>query len=201
MIRTGISALLAILLSTSSVQIDAQTACRAKVETFAGEKPILTLPAHYRDGIISAVLPNLKADANASGYDLNDLQPAKLARSLHYWPVPANGTDEHMWVVRFTTRQACGPHDSCSSYLIGSDAKGVRNILQDRSGSPGTSAGGAEGIAILPTGNPTHPELLFLSHISGFETAVSCFDWNGSAYRSVGCSPECAHFLDSHRPN
>jgi hypothetical protein len=201
MIRTGISALLIILLSTASIPLNAQSACRANVETFAGEKPILTLPARYRDGIIGAVLPNLKADANASGYDLNDLQPAKLAHSLYYWPIPANGTDEHMWVVRFTTRQACGPHNGCPSYLVSSNAKGVWNILQDRSGSPGTSAGGAEGIAILPTGNSTHPELLFLSHISGFETAVNCFDWNGSGYRSVSCSPECAHFLDSRRPN
>jgi hypothetical protein len=79
MIRTGISALFVILLSSPLVQLDAQTACRAKVESFAGEKPILTLPARDRDGVIGAVSPNLKADANASGYDLNDLQPSKLA--------------------------------------------------------------------------------------------------------------------------
>jgi len=188
-------------LQTAPLQLDAQRACAAKVENFADEKPILMLPNRYRDGIIGAVLPDLQAQANGSGYDLEDLRPAKLAHSLHYWPIPANSKDEHLWVVRFNTTQACGPHDGCPAYIISSNSKSVRNVLQGREASFGTSAGGAEGIAILPTGDPIHPELLFLSHISGFETGVSCFVWNGSEYRSVPCTPECAHFLDTPRPN
>ncbi len=201
MIRTGIFALVALTLQTGPLQLDAQRACPAKVDNFAGEKPILMLPNRDRDGIIGAVLPDLKAQANGSGYDPEDLRPAKLTHSLHYWPIPANGKEEHLWVVRFNTPEACGPHGSCPSYVVSSSSMGIRNVLQGREDSFGTSAGGAGGIAILPTANATHPELLFLSHISGFETAVGCFVWNGSEYRSVTCTPECAHFLDTPRPN
>jgi hypothetical protein len=197
----GIFALVALTLQTAPLQLDAQTPCPAKVENFAGEKPILMLPNRDRDGIIGAVLPDLKAQANGSAYDLKDLRPAKLVHSLYYWPVSTNGKNEHLWVVRFNTPEACGPHGSCPSYVISSSSKGIRNVLQGREASFGTSAGGAGGIAILPTTNATHPELLFLSHISGFETAVGCFVWNGSEYRSVTCTPECAHFLDTPRPN
>ena len=201
MIRTWILALFAFTLSVTALPLDAQRACAAKVESFAGEKPILALPGRYRDSIISAVLPDLKARANGSAYDLEDLQPAKLAHSLHYWPIPANSKEEHLWVVRFNTPEACGPHDSCPSFVISISSKGIQNVLQGREASFGTSAGGAGGIAVLPNANAAHPELLFLSHISGFETAVSCFVWNGSEYHSVRCTPECAHFLDTPRPN
>ena len=188
-------------LQGASLPLDAQSACPAKVESFAGEKPILTLPARDRDAIISAVRPDLKAQAIGSAYDLEDLRPARLVHSLHYWPVSQNGKKEHLWVVRFNTPEACGPHDSCPSYVISSSSKGIRNVLQGREASFGTSAGGAGAIAILPTASPSHPEVLFLSHISGFETSVGCFVWNGSEYRSVTCTPECAHFLDTPRPN
>jgi hypothetical protein len=198
MIRTGIFALLALTLPVTTLQLDAQSACAAKVENFAEEKPILTLPNQYRDGIIGAVLPDLKAQANASGYDAEDLRPAKLAHSLHYWPVFSNSQDEHLWVVRFNTPQACGPHDGCATYIISSSSKGIRNIVR---GGEGASAGGAAGIAILPTANAARPELLFLSHLSAYETAVSCFVWNRDEYHSVPCTPECAHFLDTPRPN
>jgi hypothetical protein len=201
MIRTGIFALVALTLQTAPLQLDAQTPCPAKVENFAGEKPILMLPNRDRDGIIGAVLPDLKAQAYGSGYDPEDLRPAKLAHSLHYWPIPANSKEEHLWVVRFNTTQACGPHGSCPAYVISSNSKSVRNVLQGREASFGTSAGGAGGIAILPTANATHPELLFLSHNSGFETGVSCFAWNSGEYHSVPCTPECAHFLDTPLPN
>jgi hypothetical protein len=187
-------------LHAASLQLEAQSACPAKVESFAGEKPILTLPKKYRDGILSAVLPDLRTDANASGYDLEDLRYARLADSLQYWPVSASQQNEHLWVVRYTTTQACGPHDSCPSYVVSSGSNGVRNVLKGRESSFGTSAGGASGIAILPAWNAAHPELLFLSHISGYETAVSCFIWNGGEYRSAPCAAECAHFLDSPRP-
>lgn len=195
MLRTGILALLAMTLPGASLPLDAQSACPAKVDSFADEKPILTLPARDRDGVIRAVQPDLKAQAIGSAYDLEDLRPARLVHSLHYWPVSPNGKNEHLWVVRFDTPAACGPHGSCPSYVISSSSKGIRNALQ------GTNAGGAGAIAILPSANPTHPELLFLSHISAFETAVGCFVWNGSEYRSVTCAPECAHFLDTPRPN
>jgi hypothetical protein len=195
MLRTGILALLAMTLPGASLPLDAQSACPAKVDSFAGEKPILTLPARDHDGIIRAVQPDLKAQAIGSAYDLDDLRPARLLHSLHYWPVFPNGKNEHLWVVRFNTPEACGPHGSCPSYVISSSSKGIRNVLQ------GTNAGGAGAIAILTTANPTHPELLFLSHISAFETAVGCFVWNGSEYRSATCAPECAHFLDTPRPN
>jgi hypothetical protein len=201
MFKTGIFALVALTLQTAPLQLDAQRVCPAKVENFAGEKSILMLPNRDRNGIIGAVLPDLKAQANGSGYDPEDLRPAKLAHSLHYWPIPTNSTEEHLWVVRFNTTQACGPHGSCPAYVISSNSKSVRSVLQGREASFGTSAGGAGGIAILPTANATHPELLFLSHISGFETAVGCFVWNGSEYRSVTCTPECAHFLDTPRSN
>jgi hypothetical protein len=201
MIRTRILALLALTLSVTALPLDAQKACAAKVENFAGEKPILTLPGRYRDGIISAVLPDLKAQANGSAYDLEDLRPAKLAHSLHYWPIPANSRDEHLWVVRFNTPEACGPHDSCPSYVISLSSKGIRNVLQAPDGSFGGGMGGAGVIAILPTVNASRPELLILSHISAYETAVSCFLWDRSGYRSATCTPECAHFLDTPRPN
>jgi hypothetical protein len=195
MIRTGIFALLALTLPVTTLPLDAQSACSAKVENFAAEKPILTLPIRDRDGIIGVVRPDLKAQAIGSAYDLEDLRPAKLVHSLHYWPVSQNGKNEHLWVVRFNTPEACGPHDSCPSYVISSSSKGIRNVLQ------GTSAGGAGAIAILPTANPTRPELLFLRHISAFETEVGCFVWNGSEYRSAPCTPECAHLLNTPRPN
>jgi hypothetical protein len=201
MIRTRILALLALTLSGAALPLDAQKTCAAKVKDFAGEKPILTLPSRDRDGIIGVVLPELKAQANGSGYDLEDLRPAKLAHSLHYWPIPASSKDEHLWVVRFNTIQACGPHGGCPAYVISSNSKSVQNVLQGREPSFGTSAGGAFGIAILPTENPSHPELLFLSHISAFETAVGCFVWDGTGYHSATCTPECAHFLDTPRPN
>ena len=201
MLRTGILALLAMTIQAASLPLDAQNTCAAKVENFEGEKPIVTLPSKYRDGIIGAVLPDLKAQANGSGYDPEDLRPAKLAHSLHYWTVSANGEDEHLWVVRFNNTQACGPHGSCPAYVISSGSRGIRNVLQGRESSFGTSAGGAHGIAILPIGNPTHPELLFLSHISAHETAVGCFVWSDGKYRSTACAPECAHFLDTPRPN
>lgn len=196
MIRTGILALLALTLSVTALPLDAQKACTAKVKGFAGEKPILTLPDQYRSGFISAVLPDLKAQANGSAYDLEDLRPAKLVHSLHYWPVSTNGKNEHLWVVRFNTSEACGPHDSCPTYVISSSSKAIRNVLQGRE-----SSGGAFGIAILPTEDHTRPELLFLSHLSAYETAVGCFVWNGSEYHSVTCTPECAHFLDTPRPH
>jgi hypothetical protein len=201
MFRTGILALVALTLQTPPLQLEAQNACAAKVENFIDEKPILMLSQRDRDGIIDAVLPDLKAQANGSGYDQKDLRPAKLAHSLHYWPISTDSKDEHLWVVRFNTTQACGPHNGCPAYVIRSNPKSVRNVLQGREASFGMSAGGAEGIAVLPTTNATHPELLFLSHISGFETAVGCFVWNGKEYRSVPCAPECAHFLDTPRPN
>ena len=201
MIRTWILALLALTFSVTALPLDAQKACAAKVGNFAGEKPILTLPGRYRDGIISAVLPDLKAQANGSAYDLEDLQPAKLAHSLHYWPIPANSKEEHLWVVRFNTPEACGPHGSCPSYVVSSSSKGIRNVLQAADGSFGGGMGGAGVIAILPTVNASRPELLILSHISAYETAVSCFLWDGSGYRSATCTPECAHFLDTPRPN
>jgi hypothetical protein len=200
-IRTWILALPASTLSVTALPLDAQRACAAKVKNFEGEQPILTLPARYRDGIIRAVLPDLKAQANGSAYDLEDLRPAKLAHTLHYWQIPMNSKQEHLWVVRFNTPEACGPHASCPSYVISSSSKGLRNVLQGRDPSFGTSAGGAGGIAVLPTANAAHPELLFLSHISAFETAVGCFLWDGSGYRSATCTPECAHFLDTPRPN
>ena len=87
MLRTGILALLAMTLPGTSLPLDAQSACPAKVDSFASEKPILTLPARDRDGIIRAVQPDLKAQAIGSGYDLEDLRPARLVHSLHYWPV------------------------------------------------------------------------------------------------------------------
>jgi hypothetical protein len=198
--RTGIWALLILTLHSASPQLEAQSACIAKVESFANEKPILMLPNKYRDGIISAVLPDLQAAANASGYDSEDLRPAKLAHSLHYWPVSESDPNTHLWVVRFTSAQACGPHGNCPSYVISSSSRGVLNVLQGRDSSFGTSAGGAFGIAILPTGDANHPELLFLGHISGYETAVGCFVWSGGQYRFAPCTPECAHFLDTPPP-
>lgn len=200
MLRTGILALVAMTLPGSPLQLDAQSACTAKVENFGGEKPIGTLPGKYRDAIIGAVLPDLKAQANGSGYDPEDLRPAKLAYSLHYSTVSANSQGDHLWVVRFNTNQACGAHDGCPNYIISSSSKGIRNVLRGQESSFGTSAGGAFGIAILQTEDPTHPELLFLSHLSAYETAISCFRWNGSEYRSATCTPECAHFLDTPRP-
>jgi len=200
MFRTGILALLAVTLQATHLQLNGHTACTAKVESFAGEKPIIALPSKYRDGIIGAILPDLKAEANGSGYDPEDLRPAKLVHSLHYWQVSTNSQGEQLWVVRFNTKQACDAHDGCNSYVVSSNATGVRNLLQGREPSFGTSAGGAFGIAILPTGDPTHPELLFLSHISAYETAVGCFAWSGGKYRSAPCKPECAHFLDTPRP-
>jgi hypothetical protein len=145
LIRTWILALPALTLSVTVLTLDAQRACAAKVESFASEQPILTLPGRYRDGIIRAVLPDLKAQANGSAYDLEDLRPAKLAHSLHYWPIPGNSKEEHLWVVRFNTPEACGPHASCPSYVISSSSKGIRNVLQGRDPSFGTSAGGAGG--------------------------------------------------------
>jgi hypothetical protein len=201
MLRTGILALVTMTLPASSLQLDAQSACTAKVESFGGEKPIGTLPIKYRDGIIAAVLPDLKAQANGSGYDPEDLRPAKLAYSLHYSPVSTSSQGEQLWVVRFNTKQACDAHDGCASYVVSSNSKGIRNILRGREGSFGTSAGGAFGIAILQTEEPAYPELLFLSHLSAYETAVSCFAWSGSEYRSAPCTPECAHFMDTPRPN
>jgi hypothetical protein len=198
MLRTGILALLAMTLQAASLPLDAQCTCAVKVENFEGEKPIVTLPSKYRDGIIGVVLPDLKAHANGSGYDPEDLRPAKLAHSLHYWTVSANGQDEHLWVVRFNNTQACGPHGSCPAYVISSNSNSVRSVLQGREASFGTSAGG---IAILPATNATYPELLFLSHISAYETAVGCFVWSDGKYRSTACTPECAHFLDTPRPN
>jgi hypothetical protein len=200
MFRTGILTLVAFTLQAAPLPLNAQNTCKAKVDSFAKERPVLTLPNHYRDGIIRVVLPDLKADANGSGYDPKDLRPAKLAHSLHYWPVSTSNQNEHLWIVRFFTAQACGPHDNCPSYLISANAKGVRNVLQG-SEAFRTSAGGAGGIAILPAGNSAHPELLFLSHISAFETAVGCFVWTDEKYHPVPCTPECAHFLDSPRPH
>lgn len=197
MFRTGILTLLAVTLQSASLPLNAQSTCAAKVEYFGNEKPILTLSKRYRDGIIKAVLPDLKDQANASGYDPEDLQSAKLAHSLSYWPVPVSSPGEHLWVVRFDTAQACDRHDGCATYIISSTSKGFRNVVR---GSDGASAGGAAGIAILPTANAARPELLFLSHLSAFETAVSCFRWTHSEYRSVTCTPECAHFLDTPRP-
>jgi len=197
MIRRWILALLALTLSLTTLPLDAQTACAAKVDSFAGETPILTLPGRDRDGIISAVLPDLKAQANGSAYAIDDLRPAKLAHSLHYWPIPTNGKKERLWVVRFNTPEACGPHDSCPSYVISLSSKGIRNVLQGPDGAFGGGMGGAGVIAILPTENASRPELLTLSHISAYETAVGCFVWNGNGYRSATCTPECAHFLDT----
>lgn len=193
--------MLALTLPATSFQLDAQNGCAAKVESFASEKPILTLPSRYRDGIIGAVLPDLKAQANASGYDAEDLPPAKLADSLSYWPVPVSSRGEHLWVVRFNTAQACDRHDGCATYIISSSSKGIRNIVRGAEASLGASAGGEAGIAILLTANATRPELLFLSHLSAYETAVSCFRWTHSEYRSVTCASECAHFLDTPRPD
>jgi hypothetical protein len=200
MIRTGIFALLVLTLPVTTLPLDAQNACAAKVESFPDEKPIITLPNQYRNGIIDAVLPDLRAEANGSGYSPEDLRPARLAHSLHYWPVSSNGRGEHLWIVRFNTPEACGPHGSCPSYVVSSSSRGIRNVLQGRESSFGTSAGGAFGIAILPTEDHTRPELLFLSHISAYETAVGCFVWDGRKYHSVTCKPECAHFLDTPRP-
>lgn len=145
MIRTGIFALVALTLQTAPLQLDAQTPCRAKVENFAAEKPILMLPNRDRNGIIGAVLPDLKGQAYRSDYDPEDLRPARLAHSLHYWPIPANSKEEHLWVVRFNTTQACGPHGSCPAYVISSNSKTVRNVLQGREASFGMSAGVQEG--------------------------------------------------------
>ena len=130
MLRTGNLALLAMTLQAASLPLDAQSTCAAKVENFEGEKPIVTLPSKYRDGIIGAVLPDLKAQANGSGYDPEDLRPAKLSHSLQYWTVSANGEDEHLWVVRFNNTQACGPQGSCPAYVISSGSKGIRNVLK-----------------------------------------------------------------------
>jgi hypothetical protein len=200
MLRTALFALLAESLQALPLQLDAQSVCTAKIESFVSEKPILTMPSSSREGVIGAVLPDLRAQANDFGYDLKDLQPTKLAHSLHYWPLSAS-TDERLWIVRFVTPTSCGPHDSCPSYVVGSHSKSIRNLLQGRDASFGTSAGGASGIAILPVGDRTHPELLFLSHISAYETAVGCFAWTDDRYRSAPCSPEYAHFLDTPRPH
>lgn len=201
MFRTAIGAFLILTLHATSLQLVAQSTCPAKVESFAGEKPILLLPKRYREGIIGAVLPDLNADANGSGYDLEDLRRAKLMRSLQYWPILTNQSHEHLWVVRYTSFQACGPHGNCPSYVISADSNRVHNVLKGRDSSFGTSAGGAQGVAVLPSVDTAHPELLFLSHISAFETAVGCFRWNGSGYRTASCTAECAHFLDSPRPH
>jgi hypothetical protein len=73
MLRTGILALVAMTLP----QLHAQSACTAKAESFGGEKPIGTLSVKYRDGIIAAVLPDLKAQANGSGYEPEDSETRK----------------------------------------------------------------------------------------------------------------------------
>ena len=197
MFRTAILTLVAVTLQATPLPLNAQSTCAAKVEYFGNEKPILTLSKRYRDVVIKAVLPDLEAQANASGYDAQDLRPTSLSRSLHYWQVPMSSRDEHLWVVRFNTPQACGPHDGCATYIVSSTSKGIRNVVR---GSDGASAGGAAGIAILPTANAARPELLFLSHLSAYETAVSCFRWTHSEYHSVSCTPVCAHFLDTPRP-
>src|SRR5271168_3112590 len=130
MFRTGILTLVAVTLQATPIPLDAQSACAAKAEYFGGEKPILTLSGPYRDGIIKAVLPDLRAQANASGYDPQDLQPAKLVHSLSYWPVPVSSRGEHLWVVRFNIAQACDLHDGCATYIISASSKGIRNVLQ-----------------------------------------------------------------------
>jgi hypothetical protein len=198
--RTSIWILFALTFHAASPRVEAQYSCPAKVESFAGEKPILTLPAKYRDGIIGVVLPDLMANANASGYEPEDLRPAKLLHNLTYLSVSTSQANDRLWIVRFNTHQACGAHDGCPSYILSSSSTGVRNLFEGHDSSSGTSAGGAAGIAILPERNTAHPELLFLNHLSAFETAVGCFVWNKGKYHATPCSAECAHFMDTSRP-
>lgn len=176
------------------------TQCQAKIDDLRGAKPITVLPAAQQLRIVDALLADVTRFYRIVGGDPQNLQPDRLRDLLQFETIPGGRASEQLMIVRLVD-SSCGANDNCLAYVISMTPSGVQSVLVGRNPSFGQSAGGASEVGILQMSGSTHPELLFLSHVSAFEVAVVCFTWNGSRYVNVRCPQECAHFLDRPRPS
>jgi hypothetical protein len=81
--RALVLLLLSAPLALSQDQVTYES-CRENVKLFYDASPISTLPAKERNGIIQAVLPDLKASEARMGFDPRDMPPEHLASLLRY---------------------------------------------------------------------------------------------------------------------
>ncbi len=192
--------LLLLLLLACTAQIaepqNDYASCHDKVQLLWNAALISDLPAEERSGVIQAVLPELERDAKRSGYDPQDLVPARLSTLLRYKHLPeiSGGLPHvHILVVSFNYPTACGNHGQCPTYLLGANRQTVHSIVKESPGF-GRSIGGTWGVAVLNRKGSPYPDLLSLATISGQEIAVTCFRWSGTEY-AYHCDVPCARIL------
>jgi hypothetical protein len=189
-----------ILLLAVQLRSQSSTRCQAKIEDFANAKPILRLPAGEAAEIVHALLPDVSRYYKRVGGNADNLQPDRLPALLWFTAIPGGRAGERLMVVRLVD-DSCGAHFNCVAYVISfTPAGGARSALVGRDPSFGEGAGGASDVGVLQKSGSSYPDLLFLAHISAFETAVSCFTWQVNRYMHGPCTPECAHFLDQPQP-
>ena len=174
-------------------------ACDAKMDSFTTAKPIATLPPGERSSIMTTLSPEIRAFQKIGGGDETELRPERLSRLLHYTAVGIANPAYRLIVVRLVD-QTCGAHFNCVAFVLKLDSMGATNVLKGRDAALPHSPGGADFLGVLPRAESNYPDLLFASHISAFESAVSCFTWQSGRYVYTPCTPECAHFLDRPRP-
>jgi hypothetical protein len=200
MVGPGIIALYISGLLGSQILSESSIRCEAQIDNFINSKPIAVLPTGERSQIGQALLPDVTRSYRIGGGKPNKIRPDGLKELLRFKVIAGGRSGEQLMIVRVVD-DSCGAQDNCGAYVISLTPAGARSVLVGRDPSFGESAGGASGFGILQQPGSSYPELLFLSHISAFETAIECFTWNGSRYVYGSCTPECAHFLDRPRPN
>jgi hypothetical protein len=171
--------------------------CNWDIKEFYNADKISILPKKERNGIVQALLPDLRKSQPGMGYEPQDLTPQRLASLLRYTELTKTIAGRQIGAVTYQPQEpyACGNHGQCSGYLVEIGPHGVRSLVTDE--GQGTSVGGTWGGVVLSRKGSPYPDILVLSTISP-EVSVACYRWQGKSYES-GCDVPVCTSSDSQK--
>lgn len=195
------AALLVLCTAGQALPQSSDARCTAKVESLINVETINGLAPAERSKVLHALADDMvemgkqdiaRTDRSVAAYS------RYFARWLEFATVPGGQPGERLLLVRYDSHTVCGAYENCPTWIVGLTRSGARSLVPWRP-SMGTSATGAWGVAIQQQPRNSYPELMLLTHLDAYQTAVACYRNNGKNYIAVKCSPQCAHFLDKPR--
>ena len=197
----GLLALCALGQAAAPQTSGADERCAAKVESLIDAETIHGLAPADRSHVLHALADDVvemgkqdiaRTERSAAAYR------QYFATWLEFAEVPGSGPGERLLLVRYDSNTVCGAYENCPTWIVGLTRSGARSLVPWRPGM-GSSATGAWGVATQKQSGESYPELMFLTHLDAYQTAVACYRSNGKYYIAGECSPQCAHFLDKPR--
>ncbi|TCK74249.1 hypothetical protein [Acidipila rosea] len=177
--------------------------CDLDIESLRDSPSFTTLARHDQQLILKELHDDIAemAEVDVAGSSKNYL--GYFATHLEYKEITGGAPDGRLLLLRYSSNTLCGSSDNCPVWVVElmqgkKGASRAVSLIHWRPGF-GTSAEGSWAVATPIGAKPEFPELMFLTHLSRYQTGVHCYRKIGKLYMKVACSPDCAEVIRNLR--